>query len=255
MLKMKKEILLITMVFSLLFFSFLVSAECSIPTVKQGDTIQLTQSCTDCPDGVNVTKVIFPNNTIAQLGQFEMSANGSNYNLSFSNTDTLGTHIYYSEGNLSSVVISQSCSFEVTQTGFLLKTSESILYIILILATFTLFLGFLYPAITLPYSNKVEPDGSIRRIMKAKYFKLLAIWFAYGFLMWFLQTLDAITKSFISLDYLSNFITNIFTYSQLFSVIVTFVILTILFIEAWKDILLSETIKRYGKALVKGDLR
>ncbi len=229
---MKKEILLITMVFSLLFFRFLVSAECSIPTVKQRGTIQLTQSCTECPDGVNVTKVHFP-----------------------SNTDTLGTHIYYSEGNLSSVVISQSCSFEVTQTGFLLKTSESILYIILILATFTLFLGFLYPAITLPYSNKVEPDGSIRRIMKAKYFKLLAIWFAYGFLMWFLQTLDAITKSFISLDYLSNFITNIFTYSQLFSVIVTFVILTILFIEAWKDILLSETIKRYGKALVKGDLR
>ena len=249
---MKKEILLITMVFALLFFSFLVSAECSIPTVKKGDTIQLTQECSNCTS-LNLTKVQ-SNNTIILLGQFPMTGNGSNYNITFSNTVSLGTYLYSSEGDSNGVIIPQTCSFEVTQTGFLLETSESILYIIILIATFVLFVGFLWPAITLPYSNKVEPDGSIRRIMKAKYFKLLAIWFAYGFLMWFLQTLNAITKSFISLDYLSNFITNIFTYSQLFSVIVTFVILTILFIEAWKDIILSETIKRYGKALVKGDL-
>ena len=249
---MKKILLILIMS---MFLISLVSAECSIPTVKQGDTIQLTQSCTDCPDGVNITKVIFPNNTIEKLGQFEMSVNGSNYNLTFSNTDTLGTYIYYSEGNLTGVVISQSCSFEVTSTGFLLETSESILYIIILLATFLLFLGFLYPAIRLPYSNQIEPDGSIRRIMKAKYLKLISIWFAYGFLMWFLQTLNAISKSFISLGYLSNFITNVFTYSQLFSVAVTFLILTIIFIEVWKDIILSDTIKRYGKALVNGDLR
>ena len=249
---MKKILLILIMS---MFLISLVSAECSIPTVKQGDTIQLTQSCTDCSDGVNVTKIIFPNNTIAQLGQFEMTGNGSNYNLTFSNTDALGTYIYYAEGNLSGVVFSQGCTFEVTPTGFLLETSESLLYIIILLSTFLLFLGFLYPAITLPYSNKVEPDGSIRRIMKAKYFKLLSIWFAYGFLMWFLQTLNSISTSFISLDYLSNFITNIFTYSQLFSVVVTFLILTILFIETWKDIIISETIKRYGKALVNADLK
>ncbi len=248
--KMKKIILILILS---IFLVSLVSAECSLPTVKQGDIIELTQTCDNCTE-VNLTKIMSPNQSIILLGQFPMTANGTNYNFTFSNTNTLGTYFYSVTGISNSLPLSQSCSFKVTPTGFLLKTSESLLYIIILIATFLLFLGFLYPAINLPYSNKVEPDGSIRRIMKAKYFKLLAIWFAYGFLMWFLQTLNAISKSFISLDYLSNFITNIFQYSQLFSVVVTFAILTILFIEAWKDIILSETIKRYGKALVKGDL-
>ena len=141
---MKKIIIALMFVFALAFFSFLVSAECSIPTVKQGDTIELTQSCTDCPDGVNVTKVIFPNNTFAQLGQFEMTANGSNFNLSFSNTNTLGTHIYYSEGNLTGIVIVQSCSFEVTKTGNTLDNPQSIIVIGLILVLILLTWSFLY---------------------------------------------------------------------------------------------------------------
>ena len=137
-----KKILLI-LIMSIFLFS-LVSAECSIPTVKQGDTIQLTQSCTDCLDGVNVTKVLFPNNTFAQLGQFEMTANGSNYNLSFSNTNTLGTHVYYSEGNLSGVIIVQSCTFEITPTGNSLDNPQSIIVIGLIFVLILLTWSFLY---------------------------------------------------------------------------------------------------------------
>ena len=99
-----------------IFLISLVSAECSIPTVKQGNTIQLTQSCTNCTQ-VNLTKVLFPNNTISLLGQFPMTANGSNYNFTFSNTNTLGNHIYYAEGDLNGVLFSQACSFDVTTDG------------------------------------------------------------------------------------------------------------------------------------------
>ena len=148
-----------------------------------------------------------------------------------------------------------SSNFEVTPTGFSLETSESILYVIILIVTFILFLGFLYPAIKLPYSNRTNKDGSITKITKAKYLKLLSIWFAYGFFMWFLQTLNGISKSFITLTYLSNFITNIFIYSQWFSVGVTFLILIIMFIEIWKDIILSKTIKKYGKAFLDGRLQ
>jgi len=143
-----------------------------------------------------------------------------------------------------------SSDFEVTPTGTILETPESLLYIIILITTFILFLGFLYPAIKLPYSNKTNPDGSITKITRAKYLKLLSVWFAYGFLMWFLQILNGISKSFITLTYLSNFITNIFTYSQWFSIGITFLILTIILIEIWKDIILSNTIKRYGKAFL-----
>ena len=148
-----------------------------------------------------------------------------------------------------------SVGLEVTQTGQALETSESLLYVVILIITFILFLGFLYPAIKLPYSNKTNKDGSITGITRAKYLKLLSIWFAYGFFMWFLQTLNGISKSFITLTYLSNFITNIFTYSQGFSLAVTFLILIIMFVEVWKDIIISKAIKRYGKAFIDKELQ
>ena len=73
--------------------------------------------------------------------------------------------------------------------------------------------------------------------------------------MWFLQTLNGVSTSYTTLTYLSNFITNIFRYSQWFSVGITYLILIIIFVEIWKDIILSKTIKKYGKAFVDGRLQ
>ncbi len=246
---MKKILLIIIM--SIFLVSFISAI--SIGPVKSGDSIELTQLCSNCTY-VNLTQVLYPNNTYALLGEFSMTQNGTNFNYTFSDTNTLGNYIYSTCGDLNQIITCQSVNFEITQTGFTLETSESNLYIVILISTFILFLAFLYPAIKLPYSNKVEKDGSIRRIVRAKYLKLLSIWFAYGFLMWFLQTLNLVTVNFIKLTNLSNFITNIFTYSWGLSVTVTFVILTIGFVELWKDIVLSETIKRYGKAFTDGRL-
>ena len=172
-----------------------------------------------------------------------------------SNFSEIGRHSFIIWCNSTTAGGFVSGAFEVTPTGFILETSESILYIIILISTFILFLAFLYPTITLPYSNRTEPDGSITKITKAKYLKLLSFWFAYGFLMWFLQTLNAISTNYITLTYLSNFITNIFTYSQAFSVGITFLILFIIMIEVWKDIILSKTIKKFGKAFSDGRLQ
>ena len=111
---MKNKILLILIMS--MFLVSLVSAECSIETVERGTTIDLYQSCTNCTQ-VNLTTIIDPNNQAVLLGQFEMSANGSNYNYTFSDTNTLGTYVYYSEGDLNGIKFSQPCSFEVTPSG------------------------------------------------------------------------------------------------------------------------------------------
>jgi len=149
----------------------------------------------------------------------------------------------------------ESVGFDVTPTGFIIETSEANIYIVVLIATFILFLALLFPAIKLPYSNKTDNEGAVVSITKAKYLKLLSIWFAYGFLMWFLQTLNSITSAFLKLTHLSNFITNIFTYSNWFSVGITFLVLAIIFIEVWKDIILSNTIKKFGKAFTDGRLQ
>ncbi len=227
---------------------FLISLTSAfLGTYQQGEVVSVRGNLN--ATSVNVS-IYFPNSSIAIDNQPMTQLKEEIWNYSFSSTDTLGEYIYdYCDQN------GENCkenNFEVTPTGTTLETSESLLYIIILIVTFILFLGFLYPAIKLPYSNKTNKDGSITRISKAKYLKLLSVWFAYGFFMWFLQTLNGISKSFITLTYLSNFITNIFTYSQWFSVGITFLILIIIFIEVWKDIILSKTIKKYGKAFLDG---
>ena len=229
---------------------FLISlASASLPEVEQNVCIQIKTILNT--DWVNISSLTYPNETTLFLNE-EMTKNALTFNYTFCGTDTTGNYIYDYFDAEGKVYVND---FEVTPTGFILETSDSLLYIIILIATFILFLAFLYPAIKLPYANIPQADGSITKINKTKYFKLLSIWFAYGFFMWFLQTLNGISTSFIKLTYLSNFITNIFTYSQWFSVGITMLILIILFIEVWKDIILSETIKKHGKAFLDGRLQ
>lgn len=251
---MKKTILIL--MFSIILISFASAQQQSLGSVKQDDCIDITQTCPDCTYN-NITSIIYPNKTKYSFSpEQNMTKVGTDYTFHTCNfSSQLDEYIVNGIGDLGGTNTIWNYNYIVTPTGFILETSESILYIIILIVTFILFLAFLYPAITLPYSNKTSPDGSITRITKTKYLKLLSVWFAYGFFMWFLQTLNTISGSFIKLTYLSNFITNIFTYSQWFSVGITFLILTIIFVEIWKDIILSQTIKRYGKAFMDGRLQ
>ncbi len=247
----KKKVVFFFLILVLPFVSASVS---NLGTFEMGQDINFIQACSSCSFN-NITSIISPNSTTL-IQDVEMNRTGNNYNytLNSSFTNEIGKYVVTGIGDVDGVNTIWTFYFYITQTGFDLETSESILYIIILIVTFILFLAFLYPAITISYSNKTEPDGSITRINRAKYLKLLSFWFAYGFLMWFLQTLNAISTSFIKLTYLSNFITNIFSYSQGLSVGITFLILAIIMIEVWKDIFLSQTIKKHGKAFLDGRL-
>lgn len=248
--------ILLTLILGMFLIS-LVSAEIqTLGTFKPGEEINLIQICANCTFN-NITSIIRSPNSTQIMGNVVMTRIGSVYNftLSSGNTTELGEYIVNGIGDLDGVNTVWNYNFFVTPSGFILETSESLIYIIILIATFILFLAFLYPAITLPYSNNVNDDGSITQIVKAKYFKLLSIWFSFGFLMWFLQTLNTISVNFVELTNLTNFITNIFTYTQGLSVAVTLLILSILFIESWKDIILSNTIKKFGKAFTDGRLQ
>lgn len=249
---MKKTILL-TLLLGIFLITLVSSAQDSLGTVTQNDCIDIPQTCVSCTFN-NISSIIYPNKTRFLFSpEQNMTRNGTDYVFHTCNfSSNIGTYIVNGHGDLSGTDTLWNYNYEITVTGAVLETSESNLYIIILVATFVLFLAFLIPAIKLPYSNKVNNDGSITKITRAKYLKLLSVWFAYGFFMWFLQTLNGISTSFIKLTYLSNFITNIFRYSQMFSVGITFLILIIIFIEIWKDIILSKTIKKYGKAYLDG---
>jgi hypothetical protein len=128
-----------------LFLISFVSADCSLPSSKIGDTIQLTQTCSNCTY-VNITKIVYPNQSIALLGEYSMDANGTNYNYSYI-PNTLGNYYYTTKGDLNGIVTVQTCSFGVTPNGLSQSTSQgigsAIFLILMIILMFVFgFLGF-----------------------------------------------------------------------------------------------------------------
>ena len=252
---MKK--ILLTLILGMFLISFSSAQIQTAGTFKINEQINLTQTCASCTFN-NITSIVQVSPTSRDIiGNFPMTRKGSVYNFSLSkgNNTHVGEFYVNGIGDLDGTNTIWNFNYFVTPTGFALETSDSILLVIILMATLILFLGFLWPSIMLPYSNKTHEDGSITKIARAKYLKLLSILFAYGFLMWFLQTLNSISVSFIKLTNLSNFITNIFTYSQAISVGVTLFITFLILLESWKDIILSNAIKKFGKAFADGRLQ
>lgn len=223
-----------------MFLINLISAECSLPTVKQGSPIQLTQRCADgsCTN-VFLTSIIFPNQTYALTGVYAMETNNNiDYNYSFLNTNTIGTYAYTSVGDVGGTNISQTCSFEITKSGFTLEIGESILYLFLLLGSLFMFIFFFYFSITIPYSKKeTGPKGEeITVKTKLKYVKLFSMLFAYMSFLWFLTMLSSVTLNFINIDSMKSLITNFYRVYYIMAYPVTLTILFILFVEIWKEI-------------------
>lgn len=173
---------------------------------------------------------------------------GLTFNYTYCNTSAIGEYKYlwYPCENLEC-----SDTFTVTKSGVILNSAESILYIVLITINILVFGFFLYWAITLPYANKTNPDGTITAITKAKYIKLLSSLFAYGAFLWFFAIFTGIVNNFISLEVFLGLISNAYIILSGLGVGFTILILVIIFVEVWKDILLWEQIKKFGKAYVK----
>lgn len=116
--------LFIFLLFGLFLISF-VSADVSIGTVKQNQVIQLTQTCSNCTY-VNLTSVLYPNNTYALNGQYAMTKTNENFNYTFTDTSALGEYIYTTCGDLNGINTCQSVRFEVTPSGTLFTNALSL---------------------------------------------------------------------------------------------------------------------------------
>lgn len=246
-----KTKLLTFMLLGIFLISFVAAQVCDaeIPPVKLGDKIEFTQVCDNCTQ-VNLTKIVYPNQSFYFLGQIPMTQNGTNYNYSFSDTNTLGVWYYTTTGNLNGNSESQSVCFHVTPSGTILGLEESILYVVLILINLLVFGFFLYWTITIPYSNKTNERGDITKVTKTKYLKLFSALLCYGSFLWFVALFTGITNNFISLDIFKNLISNLYIVLSGIGVGFTFLIMTVLFIEVWRDILFNKEIQKYGKAII-----
>ncbi|MFA6190639.1 MAG: hypothetical protein WC711_04005 [Candidatus Staskawiczbacteria bacterium] len=98
----------------------------------------------------------------------------------------------------------------VTYAKMDIPTSESILYLLLVLGILILFLVSLYFSASLPYSNEKNEKGQVNKVSYFKYIKIGMIMVSYSLFLWFLNILVAISDNFISLNIFYGLISGLF---------------------------------------------
>jgi len=130
--------------FLFLFSLFFISSVSALPTLgtfQQNKCINLVQTCDNCTY-VNLTSVQFPNSSIQNYG-VNMQKNSTYYNITFCNTELIGTYIINTVGDDDGFITTGSYSLEVTSTGEQVSLSNSIIVIVfLILAAIFLVLAY-----------------------------------------------------------------------------------------------------------------
>ena len=233
-----------------------------ITTLKQNEDFQFTFHVYNITSGlrvdnssINCTFELYNSSGIHIIesdlefgdNDWEMLVKGGNFS-------DIGSYYYIvdcqsdSEGGVFVITL------QVTATGQLIDTPESKFYIVIIFAILILFGMFLTIFIITPFSNKKEltKDGwAIVKITGSKYLKLISVWIAYGFFLWFITIISGIANNYIFFEGLKKMITSLLVYLSILGWGINLAMLGILFILAWKDIVWNKAVKRHGHALIK----
>jgi hypothetical protein len=223
----------------------LVSADQSIPPVKQGSCASLIQTCGNCTF-VNVTGIHYPspNSTVIYLNNL-MTKNNNLYNFTFCDNNYLGQYVYDTLGNPDGVLTSQSVSYYVTTTGQTLDMSKATMYIaILVIAI--IILGLCMAAgIFIPFNNKSDQmTGYIIAVNNLKYLKIFSWVASYVMFMLIMYMSYLISYSFLDMEFLSNLFRFVF-YIFLYGLLPGFILLTYFLIaNAIRDYKLGDMLSR-----------
>lgn len=199
--------------------------------------VELIQVCGNCTF-VNITSVKLGDGSLLAIEK-PMKGYGSFYNYTFSggNTTSTGQYIVNWVADPDGITTAGNFDFYIRKGGLLLSTGQAILYIFLILFSFLVFLLFLILSFKIPYSDKKTKDGAISKLVSFKYLKLLSIWICAGIFVWFLSLLSAVMNTFSYLEAAYTLVTNVYIFFLFLQYGITFLVLSLLFIESWKDLL------------------
>ena len=217
-----------------LFLISFISASCSLPPVKQGDTINLTQVCTDCTY-VKLTKIMFPNQTYAFIGDETMTKVGIEFYYQFENTDTIGEYFYTSYGDLSGTDTAQTCSFEVTYSGFQLQEGQGIIYIPLFLVLIFFFVIIIFAINQLPSSNQKDEEGRILSITYLKYLRPVGWMFEYMLVVAMLYLSSNLAFAYLNEQLFAKILFLLFRLSFMFAPVFVIVWMIWIFVKMFHD--------------------
>lgn len=175
--------------------------------------------------------------------------------VSGNNFTEIGTsYYYYISCNSTSLGGYRAIALEVTSQGDEINTSQSLIYVILLIINLIFLALFLILSIMIPYENKKEMtrDGpAITKVTKTKYLKLFCIWFSYGLFLWLITIISGMINNYISFDPIKDMLSNIYLFSSTLGYGVTIFMVWFIFLNIWKDIVLNKKILKEGKALLR----
>lgn len=240
---MDKKILLL-FAFGLMLIPFISGVEeCEnpgIPPQPLGGTFDLIQTCDVCTF-TNLSSVTTPNSTI--IFNQAMTKNGTTYNFTFSQADSLGIYYYSVIGDKINPLSEETMCFVVTPFGKISSTPESLLYVALIIVMFGITIALMYFIIVLPLSNPRDENDSIIGISLFKYLKVFFIGVIYPIIIVLLNLMNGLATQFTSLSIFAGTIG--FFYEMLLRIAwpYTFIIIVWIIILVIKDVNFKKILK------------
>ena len=146
----------------------------NIGTYPSNSYIKLPQSCSSCTYS-NISSIILPNQTI-YVGDFSMVKNGTSFYYEFY-TEEFGTYKVNGHFDVDGIDKAFNYIFEVTPSGKVLSTPQSISYLGFIIFLLLILASIPFIANKLPSINSRDEQGRILQISYLKYLRS-ALWFA-----------------------------------------------------------------------------
>lgn len=164
------------------------------------------------------------------------------------NFSRLGEHAFYIWCNNSVLGGEARGTFIVSETGTVLDTAESLIYLILFFGVFLLFaLSFYFMVIT-PYGNDINEKGAVIKISKLKYVKLGLILLAWVLFTWVLNILIGLSDAFASLTMYYGFFGFMFQVMNILALPLGIFIIVVALFEIIRDANIYENIKKFGSS-------
>lgn len=224
---MQGKKLFILFLIGLMFISFVPAQQQSLDTVKRGDCINLIMTCDSCSYN-NITRVLFPNRTVA-LTEVSMDKDGTYYNHTFCLTQTKGNYIVLGHGDLSGTDTVWDYDFEVTGSGGISTTGNSIMHgIILFVLMFFLAITFFF-AVSINGKNEFQM-GKVIKVNYAKYLKQGLFFISYLLLTFMFGMIWVISENYLNFDIGTAIFQTIFTvlWIAIFPIFIMFVIFSLI---------------------------
>lgn len=197
---MKKLILILCV----LFLVSLVSAEIqTLGTFRAGDSIELIQNCLTSTYS-NISRIIYPNGTLALNTQTIMTKNGDDYNYTFSDTTAQGQYIVYGVCDEDGSKTNWVYDFDITYAGETFDEGRAVLYSALMGIFLFLFLLVIFMIPKFPEKFEIGEEGDVIGVNWLSYLRPIFYGIAWALLLAITFLSSNIARAYIPNDLFAN---------------------------------------------------